>query len=59
MDSSDVKLALLDMGGTINGILEPDSVTMTSRVGNCRSTIAAVVPLGGKISGRKCQAPWC
>ena len=35
MDSSNLKLALLDMGGTINGILDPsDSVTMTSRVGS-------------------------
>ena len=35
MDSSAVKLGLLDMGGTINGILQPsDSVTLTSRVGN-------------------------
>ena len=32
MDSSNLKLALLDMGGTING--PSDSVTMTSRVGS-------------------------
>ena len=47
MDSSDVKLALLDMGGTINGILQPsDSVTMTmtSQVGNSRSNFAVAMP---------------
>ena len=45
MDSSAVKVALLDMGGTINGILQPsDSVTMTSRVRNSRSKFAVAMP---------------